>query len=67
MSALYLGAFRLMRDKLIHLRNGPIENAHFVPVIVHVKDQILAHHRQADQPDVTASFFHVSDDSTPHA
>jgi hypothetical protein len=58
MGANHLCAGRLMRNKLIYLGNGSIENRDFVAVIIHIQDQVLAHHGQPDQSDITCSWLH---------
>jgi hypothetical protein len=45
-------------DEIVDLRNGAIETATTIAVVVHVQDQILAHDSQTDQCDVTTLRFH---------
>ena len=43
-------------QKIVHARNGAVENGHGEAVVVHVENQILAHHGQTNQGDI--SLFH---------
>ena len=43
-------------QKLVDLRDGPVEGDHCVAVVVHIQDQVLAHDCQTDQCDVCRLF-----------
>ena len=47
-------------DELVNLGDGPVEHGYAIPVVVHIQDEVLAHHSKADQSDIAASFFHDS-------
>ncbi len=61
MRADYLRALGFVVDELVDFGNGSIEDRHFVSVVVHVQDQVLAHDGKADQSDVTEFILHVRD------
>ena len=54
----HLGAGGFVRDEIVDLRNGAIEDGHAISVVVHIQDQVLAHYREADQADVTGFGLH---------
>ena len=54
----HLGALRLIGEKLIDLRRRAVEDCHRVAVVVHVQNQILPHHGEADQTDIASSLCH---------
>jgi hypothetical protein len=56
----HLRTLRLMFDKVIHLRDRPVEHRNVVPMVVHVQDQILSHDRQSNQPNIASSFSHLN-------
>ena len=39
-------------DEVVDLRRGAVEDGDGVAVALHVQDEVLAHHGQADQADV---------------
>ena len=39
-------------EELVHLAGGAVEHGHPKAMVVHVEGQVLAHDRQADEPDV---------------
>ena len=39
-------------DEVVDLGDRAVEDRHGEALVVHVEDEVLAHHRQADQPDV---------------
>ena len=45
-------------EEIVHLGDGAVEDRHFVAVVVHVQDQVLAHDGQADQSDIASCFWH---------
>ena len=45
-------------NKILHLAGGAVEHRHGEALALHVHDEVLPHHRQADQADVC--FAHVS-------
>src|SRR5580693_7147181 len=47
-----VGALRFLVDKVVHLGNGPVEGDHGEAMVVHVKNQVLPHDREANQCDV---------------
>lgn len=47
-----LGALGLVLEERLDLVGGAIVGAHDEAVVVHVQDEILAHHRQPDQADI---------------
>ena len=53
-----LRALGFVRNKLIYFGDRSIENGDLVAVIVHIQDQVLAHHGQADQSDITCFWLH---------
>jgi hypothetical protein len=55
-----LRSLRLILYEIIHFRDGPVEHSHFVAVVVHVQNEVLSHHRQTNQSNVTTSLFHQS-------
>ena len=54
-----LGALGLVVEKIVHLGNGAVEGHHGEAVVVHVQNQILAHHGQPNQCNVSL-WFHLS-------
>src|SRR5256885_15211853 len=54
-----LRAFGFFVQKIIDFGNGPVEGDHGESVIVHVKDQVLAHYRQPDQRNISSSFHKI--------
>src|ERR1051325_10614157 len=46
-------------QKLVYFRNGPIKSDHSKTMIVHVQNQILAHHSQANNCNITFRFHRV--------
>ena len=55
----YLRALRLIREEIVHLGDGTVEDGDLVAMVVHVQHQVLAHHRQSDQSDIAICFRHV--------
>ena len=53
LGSLHLGALGLFGQEVVHLGDGAIVGHHDVAVVVHVEDEVLPHHRQADQADVS--------------
>ena len=51
-SILYLCSFRLVVEESVNLVDSAVVGAHDEPVVVHVEDEVLAHHGQPDQGDV---------------
>ena len=49
----YLGAGRFAAQEFVHLGDSSIKHGHAIAVIVHVQNQVLAHHREANQSDIT--------------
>ena len=47
-----LRALRLVREELVHLRRRPVVRRHHEAVVVHVEDEVLPHHGEADHRDV---------------
>jgi len=47
-----LGALGVALDELIDHLDGAVEDRHLETVIVHVEDQVLAHDREPDEPEV---------------
>ena len=39
-------------EEVVDPGGGAIEDGHRIAVIVHIEDQILAHHRQSDETDI---------------
>ena len=39
-------------DEVVHFRHGTVENGYGEAVVVHIQNQILPHHRQADEANV---------------
>ncbi len=60
MGADNLRALCLIGQKVIDLRNSPIEDGDFKAVVVHIQDQVLAHDGQPDQTDITSCVLHSS-------
>src|SRR6266436_4430073 len=56
--AYYLRAFGFVVEEVVNLGDGSIEYGNAVSMIVHVQDQILAHHGEADESDVAAFCWH---------
>ena len=54
----HLRAVGFVRDEIVDLRDGAIEDGHAVAVVVHIQDQVLAHYREADQSDVASFRLH---------
>ena len=52
----HLGVLGLFIEKIIHLRNRPVEGDHREPVVVHVQNQILAHNGQPDYSNISFRF-----------
>ena len=46
------GALRFVGEKIVDLLRGSIVGADHESVVVHVQDQVLAHHGETDQRDV---------------
>jgi hypothetical protein len=59
MRADHLCPLRLIGEELVHLGHRSIKRHDRKAVIVHVQNQILAHHCQPDYRDITFSF-HIS-------
>jgi hypothetical protein len=55
----HLRSFGLVVKKFVYLRGRPVEDRNLVAVIVHVQNQVLAHYRQTDQPDIATSLSHA--------
>src|ERR1041385_8318295 len=53
-----LGALRLHGEEIVDLGNGAVEHGDAIAVIVHVEDEVLAHHGQTDQSNVTTGGVH---------
>ena len=51
-----VGALGFPGEKVVHLGDGPVEGHHGEAVVVHVQNQILAHHGQPDQCNVSLRF-----------
>src|ERR1017187_9946914 len=51
-------ALGLVGDEIVHLGDGAIEGRHGKTMVVHVQNQILAHHGQPDKSDVSL-WFHL--------
>ena len=54
-----VGALGFVGEEVVHLGDGAVEDGHLVAVVVHVEDEVLAHHGQADQADVTRGVWHT--------
>ena len=52
------GAFCLVGEEIVDLRDGSVEDRDLESVVVHVEHQVLAHDREADQSDIASSFWH---------
>jgi len=52
MRPLHLGAFGFLGQKVVYLGDGAVVGHDDVPVVVHIEDEVLPHHRQTDQPDI---------------
>ena len=55
-----LCALGFVVEKVVDLRRRAVEHRNLVPVVVHIQDEVLPHHRQADQANVTIRFCHGS-------
>ena len=53
-----LRALGLILDKVVYFGDGSIENGDLVAVVVHIQNQILTHHREANQSDVAICVWH---------
>ena len=51
-----LRALGLVGEEIVHLGDGAVVDRHGEAVVVHVQNQVLAHHGQADQADVRLGF-----------
>jgi len=51
-----LGALGFVGEKMIHLLDRAVERNDGEAVVVHVEDEILAHHGQTDECDVSLRF-----------
>ena len=58
MRAEHFRALGLVREKMIHLFRGAVVGDDGEAVVVHVENEILAHHGQPDQCDVSL-WFHI--------
>ncbi len=45
-------ALRLIDEKLVYLGHGAVVDGHDEAVVVHIENQVLAHHGEADEADV---------------
>ena len=45
-----------LAEKFVHLGDGAVEDGHGEAVVVHVENEVLAHHGQSDQSDVSLRF-----------
>ena len=48
----HVGAGGFVRDEIVNLRDGAIEDGHAIAVVVHIQDEVLAHYREADEADI---------------
>ncbi len=53
-----LRPFCFVTNKVVHLRNGPVEDRHPITVIVHVENQILTHYGEPNETDVATCVWH---------
>src|SRR6185437_2156888 len=49
----HLCTFGFVVDEIVYFGYRPIENSHAKSVVIHVQHQILAHHGEADQSNIT--------------
>jgi hypothetical protein len=54
-----LRPFGFVGQEIVHLGDGSIEHCHAKTVVVHIQYQVLAHHGQPDQSDITELFLHT--------
>jgi hypothetical protein len=45
-------------NEFVNLRDGAVEDGHAIAVVVHIQNQVLSHHGQADQTNVTTFPLH---------
>src|SRR5262245_34418949 len=45
-------------NEFVYLRDGAVEDGHAIAVVVHIQNQVLSHHGQADQTNVTTFPLH---------
>jgi hypothetical protein len=60
MHAQHLCARGFVPDEVIYFGDGPIEHSHFVAMIVHIQNKILAHDSQTNQADVAIGVWHTT-------
>ena len=65
MGADHFGPLGLAPEEFIDPRHRPVENGHDKTVVVHVENEVLAHHGQSDQSDVCLSFHEFAPLSSP--
>ena len=53
-----LGALGLVGKEVVDLGDSAVERGHGEAVVVHVEDEVLAHHGQADEPNVSLCLAH---------
>jgi hypothetical protein len=53
-----LRTFGFIGQELIDFRSGPVIDADLETVIIHIEDQVLSHHCEADQADVAVFCLH---------
>src|SRR5262245_8017834 len=58
MRAYYMRSGGFVLNEFVYLRNGAVEDGHAIAVVIHIQDQILSHHGQADQTNVTTFLLH---------
>jgi hypothetical protein len=51
-----VGALGFLVEEFVHLGHGAVEGDHGEAVVVHVQNQVLPHHGEADECDVSFSF-----------
>src|SRR5947207_341536 len=51
-----LCSFGFLIKKVVYFRDRPVESHHGEPVVIHVENEILAHHCQPDESDVSFCF-----------
>jgi hypothetical protein len=44
--------------EIVYLRNGSVKHGYPVAMVVHVKNQVLAHHGQTNQANIAISLLH---------
>src|SRR5690349_6003695 len=66
MSADDFGSFGFIIQKFIHLRDGAVKSDHGVTVVVHIQDEVLSHHCQADECDIRLSFHDLKNRRVPY-